>query len=53
MCGRPGGVGAYSDTITIQVCGAQWGSDFRAPDLQWGIRFKGCSVFSLVSDTEG
>ena len=33
--------GGYSHTLPIQVCAAQWGRDFEAPDLEWGIHFRG------------
>ena len=32
----PGG-GGNSHTLPIWVCAAQWGRDFEAPDLEWGI----------------
>ena len=37
----PGGGGEYSHTLPIWVCAAQWGRDFEAPDLEWGIHFRG------------
>ena len=36
-----GGGGGYSHTLPIQVCAAQRGRDFEAPDLEWGIHFRG------------
>ena len=33
--------GGYSHTLPIQVCAAQLGSDFEAPDLERGIHFRG------------
>ena len=33
--------GGYSHTLPIQVCAAQRGRDFKAPDLEWGIHFRG------------
>ena len=36
----PGG-GGYSHTLPIRVCAAQRGRDFEAPDLEWGIHFRG------------
>ena len=33
--------GGYSHTLTIQVCAAQRGRDFEAPDLERGIHFRG------------
>ena len=36
----PGGKG-YSHPLSIQVCAAQQGCDFEAPDLEWGIHFRG------------
>ena len=36
----PGG-GGYSHTLPIQVCAAQRGRDFEAPDLERGIHFSG------------
>ena len=35
------GGGRYSHTLPIRVCAAQWGCDFEAPDLEWGIHFRG------------
>ena len=35
------GGGGYSHTLPIQVCAAQRGCDFEAPDLERGIHFKG------------
>ena len=35
---KPGG---YSHTLPIWVCVAQRGRDFKAPDLEWGIHFRG------------
>ena len=37
----PGGEVGYSHTLPIRVCAAQWGRDFKAPDLEWGIHFRG------------
>ena len=28
-------------TLPIRVCAAQRGRDFEAPDLEWGIHFRG------------
>ena len=33
--------GGYSPTLPIWVCAAQRGCDFEAPDLEWGIHFRG------------
>ena len=33
--------GGYSHTLPIRVCAAQRGRDFEAPDLEWGIHFRG------------
>ena len=33
--------GGYSHTLPIQVCAAQRGLDFEAPDLEKGIHFRG------------
>ena len=38
---RGGGGGGYSHTLAIQVCAAQRGNDFEAPDLERGIHFRG------------
>ena len=39
---HPGvGGGGYSHTLPIQVCAAQQGRDFEAPDLERGIHFRG------------
>ena len=38
---RSRGGGAYSHTLPIRVCAAQWGRDFEAPDLERGIHFRG------------
>ena len=35
------GGGGYSHTLPIRVCGAQRGRDFKAPDLERDIRFRG------------
>ena len=35
------GGGGYSHTLPIQVCAAQRGRDFEAPDLERGIHFRG------------
>ena len=41
-CLNPGGGGGgYSHTLAIQVCAAQRGNDFEAPDLERGIHFRG------------
>ena len=37
----PVGGGGYSHTLPIRVCAAQRGRDFEAPDLEWGIHFRG------------
>ena len=39
--GGGGGGGGYSYTLPIRVCAAQQGRDFEAPDLEWGIHFRG------------
>ena len=36
-----GGGGGYSHTLPIWVCAAQRGREFEAPDLEWGIHFRG------------
>ena len=33
--------GGYSHTFPIRVCAAQRARDFEAPDLEWGIHFRG------------
>ena len=33
--------GGYSHTLPIRVCAPQRGRDFEAPDLEWGIHFRG------------
>ena len=33
--------GGYSHTLPVQVCAAQRGRDFEAPDLERGIHFRG------------
>ena len=33
--------GGYSHTLPIQLCAAQRGCDFEAPDLKRGIHFRG------------
>ena len=38
--GAPGG-GGYSHTLPIRFCAAQRGRDFEAPDLEWGVHFRG------------
>ena len=38
---RGGRGGGYSHTLPIQVCAAQRGRDFEAPDLERGIHFRG------------
>ena len=35
------GGGGYSHALPIQVCAAQRGHDFEAPDLERGIHFRG------------
>ena len=35
------GGGGYSHTLPIWVCAPQRGRDFEAPDLEWGIHFRG------------
>ena len=35
------GGGGYSHTLPIRLCAAQRGHDFEAPDLEWGIHFRG------------
>ena len=37
----PPGGGRYSHTLPVRVCAAQRGRDFEAPDLEWGIHFRG------------
>ena len=37
---HPWGVG-YSHTLPIRVCTTQQGRDFKAPDLEQGIHFRG------------
>ena len=37
----PRGGGGYSHTLPIQVCAAQQGRDFEAPDLERGIHYRG------------
>ena len=39
--GVGGGGGGESHTLPIQVCAAQRGCDFEAPDLERGIHFRG------------
>ena len=40
--GSPGGGGrGYPHILPIRVCAAQRGRDFEAPDLEWGIHFRG------------
>ena len=41
LTSRPGGGGGNSHTLPIQVCAAQRGRDFEAPDLERGIHFRG------------
>ena len=36
-----GGGGGTPIHLSIQVCAAQQGCDFEAPDLEWGIHFRG------------
>ena len=38
---HPRGGGGYSHILPIQVCAAQRGRDFEAPDLERGIHFRG------------
>ena len=38
---QPPGGGGYSHTLPKRVCAAQRGRDFEAPDLEWGIHFRG------------
>ena len=33
--------GGYCHTLPVRVCAAQRGRDFEAPDLEWGIHFRG------------
>ena len=33
--------GRYSHTLPLRLCAAQRGRDFEAPDLEWGIHFRG------------
>ena len=33
--------GGYSYTLPLRVCAAHRGRDFEAPDLEWGIHFRG------------
>ena len=39
--GESSGGEGYSHTLPIWVCTAQRGRDFEAPDLEWGIHFRG------------
>ena len=39
--GRRAARGGYSLTLPTWVCAAQRGRDFEAPDLEWGIHFRG------------
>ena len=39
--GGGGGGGGYSYSVPIRVCAAQRGCDFKVPDLQRGIHFRG------------
>ena len=42
VCGGGGGGEVrYSHTFPIRPCAAQRGGDFEAPDLEWGIHFRG------------
>ena len=41
--------GGYSHTLPIQVCAAQRGRDFEAPDLERGIIFRTYESSSFVS----
>ena len=41
--------GGYSHTLAIQVCAAQRGRDFEAPDLERGIIFRTHESSSFVS----
>ena len=45
----PPGGGGYSHTLPIQVCAAQRGRDFEAPDLERGIIFRTHESSSFVS----
>ena len=33
--------GGYSHTLPIRVCASQRGRDFKAPDLERGMHFRG------------
>ena len=33
--------GGGTHTLPIRVCAAQRGRDFEAPDLEWGVHFRG------------
>ena len=39
--GGGGGGGGYTHTLPIRVCAAQRARDFKAPDLEQGIHFRG------------
>ena len=41
VCVLGGGGVRYSHTLPIRLCAAQRGRDFEAPDLEWGIHFRG------------
>ena len=38
---EPPAPGRHSHTLPVRVCAAQRGRDFEAPDLEWGIHFRG------------
>ena len=42
------GWGGYSHTLPIQVCAAQRGHDFEAPDLERGIKNCGSRFYLLL-----
>ena len=42
------GGGGYSHTLPIQVCAAQRGRDFEAPDLERGIKNCGSRLYLLL-----
>ena len=37
----PGGGGGNAHKLPIRVCATQQGRGFEAPDLEWGIHFRG------------
>ena len=39
--GSTRGGGGSSHTLRIRFCAAQRGRDFEAPDLEWGVHFRG------------